>query len=100
MENKFCQNCGKKVDKNADICLECGVKIAKSDDKNSGIAAILSFLFIGLGQIYNGEIGKGISYMILGFLLALSMLVLVGFILFPVFYFYQIYDAYKVAENQ
>ena len=26
--------------------------------KNSGIAAVLSFFYIGLGQIYNGQIGK------------------------------------------
>jgi TM2 domain-containing membrane protein YozV len=99
MKTKFCQNCGNEVDEKADICLGCGVKIIKANDKNPGIAAILSFLFIGLGQIYNGEVGKGISYMILGFLLALSMFIIIGFILFPIFYFYQIYDAYTVAEK-
>jgi TM2 domain-containing membrane protein YozV len=28
--------------------------------KNPGVAAVMSFLFCGLGQIYNDEIGKGI----------------------------------------
>ena len=30
---------------------------------NPGVAAVLSFLFIGLGQIYNGHIGKAITLM-------------------------------------
>lgn len=28
--------------------------------KSAGLAAILSFLIVGLGQIYNGQVGKGI----------------------------------------
>jgi len=30
---------------------------------NPGVAAVLSFLFTGLGQIYNGQITKGIILM-------------------------------------
>ena len=33
--------------------------------KSPGVAAVLSFFWAGLGQIYNGEIGKGILFMIL-----------------------------------
>lgn len=32
--------------------------------KNPGIAAVLSFLITGLGQIYNGQIGKGIGFVV------------------------------------
>jgi TM2 domain-containing membrane protein YozV len=32
--------------------------------KNPGLAAVASFFFSGLGQIYNGEIGKGFALMI------------------------------------
>jgi TM2 domain-containing membrane protein YozV len=31
------------------------------DYPNPGVAAVLSFLFTGLGQIYNGEIKKGLT---------------------------------------
>ena len=31
--------------------------------KNPGVAAVLSFIFTGLGQIYNGEIKKGLLLM-------------------------------------
>ena len=32
--------------------------------KNPGVAAVLSFLYVGLGQIYNGEIAKGMTMLI------------------------------------
>ena len=32
--------------------------------KNPSIAVVLSFFWPGLGQIYNGEIGKGIAFLI------------------------------------
>jgi len=31
--------------------------------KNSGVAAVLSFFIYGLGQIYNGQILKGLIMM-------------------------------------
>lgn len=34
--------------------------------KDPGIAAVLSFFVTGLGQIYNGQIGKGILYIRIG----------------------------------
>jgi len=46
----------------------------------AGIAAVLSFVFNGLGQLYNGQIFKGLGII---FLSAISMLVLIiGAILF------------------
>ncbi len=33
--------------------------------KNPGLAAFLSFFWCGLGQIYNGEIRKGVALMVL-----------------------------------
>ena len=34
--------------------------------RNPLLAAILSVIVAGLGQIYNGQIGKGIVFIILG----------------------------------
>jgi TM2 domain-containing membrane protein YozV len=52
--------------------------------KNPALATILSFFFSGLGQIYNGEIGKGIVFIVLyGISLAL-MLIVIGFITTPI----------------
>lgn len=91
-----------------------------------GLAAVLSFLFNGLGQVYNGQISKGL---VIIFISAVSMLVfllgsvvigswllgkiaslkllLLGFALFGaglificVLGIYSIIDAYKVAQRK
>ncbi|MFQ5499871.1 MAG: hypothetical protein ACE5FH_09380 [Candidatus Zixiibacteriota bacterium] len=67
--------------------------------KNPGLAAVLSFFYMGLGQIYNGQIGKGVLFIILYSISWLFMLLLIGFITTPVFWIYGMYDAYKSAEN-
>ena len=67
--------------------------------KNPGVAAVLSFFFTGLGQIYNGEIGKGILMMILQVVNIILMFVVVGFITFPVVWIWGMVDAYKRAEQ-
>ncbi len=46
----------------------------EQDTKNPGLAAVLSFIFNGLGQIYNGQITKGLCII---FLSTISMLVLI-----------------------
>ncbi len=48
---------------------------------NPGLAAILSFLYSGLGQLYNGQIKKGmviISFTSLGIMLTIAGGILVG----------------------
>lgn len=101
--NLFCKNCGQEIDEKAEICPKCGVRVkplpVTTEKKSSGLAAIASFLIPGLGQIYNGQIGKGIMFMIIGIIFALLMFVLIGFILLPLFWIYNIYDAYKTAEK-
>ncbi len=65
-----CNHCGKN------ICLECSGEVKgeiyckdclalkaggeKKEARSPALAAILSFIIAGLGQIYNGQIGKGI----------------------------------------
>lgn len=92
--------------------------------KDPGIAALLSFLFNGLGQMYNGQILKGLNIMMLSVLTMIAVLV-VGIYLFTIFWkntpetfnlwlalglfgisilsvavigIYSIYDAVKVAR--
>ncbi len=99
----FCPHCGKQVDPAAEICPHCGVRIKQPpeqpDHKSPGLAAVLSFLFTGLGQIYNGQVGKGISFIVFGIVLAFTVLFLIGFILYPIFWIYNIYDAYTTAKS-
>jgi TM2 domain-containing membrane protein YozV len=67
--------------------------------KSEGIAAIASFLFVGLGQIYNGQIGKGIAFIVLGVVFVLMFLILIGIPLYLLLWAYNIYDAYNTAKQ-
>ncbi len=67
--------------------------------KNSGLAAVLSFFFAGLGQIYNGQIGKGVLVIIVQGINLLLMFVLVGFITYTIVWIWGMIDAYKTAEK-
>ena len=66
---------------------------------NPGTSAILSFFWTGLGQIYNGEIGKGILFMIIQAVNFCLIFVAVGLLTFPAFWLYGIWDAKKTAEK-
>ena len=70
-----------------------------SPPKNSGIAAVLSFFWPGLGQIYNGEIGKGILLFLLTIVFAVLSFLLIGIPLLLVLWVWSMYDAYNVAET-
>ena len=108
-EKVYCFSCGEVIKAEAEICPHCGVrqKINPSDQmkttiqpvKNPGIAAIASFFFAGLGQIYNGEIGKGIFLIIVQTINLCLMFVVIGFLTYPIVWIYGIYDAYTTAEK-
>lgn len=93
---------------------------------NPGLSAVLSFLWNGLGQLYNGEIKKGLTIMsvsaasmlvvVIGavmvgqFLLMQTMsvpqlvwgliLLVLGIVSIAVVGIYNIYDAYNTALKQ
>ncbi len=96
----YCKNCGKQIDDKAEICVYCGVRQKEQTQvKSPTTAAILSFLLAGLGQIYNGETSKGFLFMFVTLILLLTVFIGIGIILYPLFYIYQIYDAYRVANE-
>ena len=67
--------------------------------KNPGLAGVLSFFWMGLGQIYNGQIAKGVFFIILYGISVLMMFILIGFITTPILWIWGIYDAYVSAEK-
>jgi len=114
----FCATCGSQVESAQGFCSRCGNRVASSQgaaaapamapvqqvvlirtQKNPGVAAVLSFFWAGLGQIYNGEIGKGVLLLIVYFFSCLMMWILVGFITTPILWIYGMIDAYKTAEK-
>jgi TM2 domain-containing membrane protein YozV len=70
-----------------------------SDRKNPGVAAVLSFFWAGLGQIYNGEILKGICFMVVYAFSVFLCLFLIGFIILPVVWGMGMWDAYNTAKR-
>ena len=74
--------------------------IVMGSQKSPGVAAILSFFWVGLGQIYNGELGKGLILMLFIWpACLLSCFIFIGFILCPVVWIWGMFDAYSVANK-
>jgi TM2 domain-containing membrane protein YozV len=71
-------------------------------DKSPGLAAFLSFLFVGLGQLYNGQIGKGLLVMFVNFVFwgVAAGGESVGFILLFILWIWVIFDAHSVAKRK
>lgn len=67
--------------------------------KNPGVAAVLSFFVPGLGQIYNGELGKGITIVIFTVISWFLTCIYVGFVTLIILWIWAIYDAYNTASG-
>jgi TM2 domain-containing membrane protein YozV len=63
-------------------------------EKNPFFAATLSFLFAGLGQVYNGQLVKGFL-VLFGTLIGCVVMLLPGLIV----WLYGVYDAYSTARR-
>lgn len=91
----------------------------RKDEKEAILAVVLSVLIPGLGQMYCGKVGRGIGILLLLGLLSFVSLIPLFFIMDPVdfnftgffalnvvvsvivfiIYIWQIYDAYRCAED-
>jgi len=100
-QSKYCPGCGKRIHINAFTCPSCGLKQKSlhGSEKSPSLAAILSFLFVGLGQIYCGRIKRGLAFIGLYLLSFFLLIFLIGIILLPIVYIYNIYDAYELAKK-
>jgi len=67
--------------------------------KNPGVVTVLSFLFMGLGQIYNRQIGNGIIFIILYAISVALIFVFIGFITTPILWVWGMVDANKSAKK-
>ena len=109
---KFCSNCGFEMPKATKFCPECGNATSMAPqvvnsttatvlrrDKSPGLAALLSFLIIGLGQVYLGLTKKGIILFVLAIISGILIFVLIGWIIWVLVWVYAIYDAYNSGEK-
>jgi hypothetical protein len=65
MGTRYCQSCGQEAMPGAEICVKCGVKLARSSDKDWVVALIFSILlgYLGVDRLYLGYVGLGILKM-------------------------------------
>jgi TM2 domain-containing membrane protein YozV len=99
---KYCFNCAAEIDARAEICPKCGVRqpsLQKTEFKSPGLAAVLSFLIPGLGQIYCGKIGKGILFLVLAIVSAVLIIFLIGIPIYIIVWVINILDAHKTAKR-
>ncbi len=67
--------------------------------RNPIIAAVLSLIVAGLGQIYNGQILKGVLFIVAQIINGLLLYVAIGFITMPLVGLWAVIDAYLVAKR-
>jgi TM2 domain-containing membrane protein YozV len=66
--------------------------------KNAALALICSLVLCGVGQIYNGQVGKGIV-LVIGYSISVALIFVgIGFITTPLLWAYGMIDAYRTAE--
>lgn len=102
----YCTSCGEPIKSEAELCPHCGVRqggaaggAPVAAQKNPGVAAVASFFFAGLGQIYNGQLAKGILLMVVQAINVALIFVLIGFFTYPIVWAYGMWDAYRTAEK-
>jgi len=107
-ETKFCHHCGAEIDIEAATCPSCGLlqhrksilgQSIGGQAKNAGFAALLSFFINGAGQIYNGQILKGVLLIMIQVVNIFLMFILIGFLTYPIVWIYGVWGAYTTAER-
>lgn len=116
--SKFCFACGNELHPLASICPKCGVaqqiqqqgpppgspfipSYAPAGRREPAIAVLLSFIFPGLGQLYNGETEKGVITLIVDVILSVGTITICLPIIFLIpLWIWAMYDAYVVADFQ
>ena len=63
------------------------------------LAAVLSLIVAGLGQIYNGQVTKGVLLIVAQLINTALTVVLIGWILITIVGLWSIIDAYVTAER-
>src|SRR6266446_9571509 len=103
----FCTRCGAANKDDARFCKACSASLSAPAANagllmvqpagSPGLAAVLSFFICGLGQIYNGQIFKGISMIIAYGISVLLIFAIIGLITTPILWIWGMVDAYRTA---
>lgn len=95
-----CPSCGVRLPSRDTICPRCGYgQVTTVKSKNPILAALLSALVMGLGQLYTGKIIKGICLFAIEVICILTSWLIIPLFFGFSFYVYGIIDAYEVANK-
>lgn len=67
--------------------------------KEPALSLLASFFLPGLGTILNGETGKGVGLLVGSFFAAMSMAIIIGFVIYPILWIWGMVDAYQGAQK-
>lgn len=67
--------------------------------KSAGLAAVLSILLVGAGQMYAGHVGRGIAFLCASIFSYFLMFVVIGFITTPIIFIWALVDAVNLASR-
>ena len=82
------------------MAIKAAVTVPALPTRTPGLALLLSLLWPGLGQVYNGQVRKGILLMLLyAMSLLLASASAIGFAAIALLLVYGIVNAYRVAEH-
>jgi len=135
----YCSKCGRGLEDGTRFCPSCGndtmgqgnnndqngnnyqnnntQRVIQMRDKSSGLAAVLSFLWAGLGQIYVGKIVRGLIFMLVWAIVAagamgiifvgvlsgsigvIGLAIIIYYVLLLIFWIWNIIDAHKLANE-
>ncbi len=92
-EGKFCEHCGASVQKTQTF-QQPAQGTAPVQNKNPILALVLSLIICGVGQMYNGQLRKGVIMLVATIIMAIlfwpiSLIILI----------YSMYDAYTTAQK-
>ncbi len=103
-----CPSCSQPIDKKTESCPNCGMEFGHSSGKakNEILSTIISALYPGLGQLYNGQLTKALFFGIFGLIVLVYVYYYVGgyllfypMILFAFFWIFNVYDAFSTSKR-
>lgn len=99
---KFCNSCGTSINSNQAMCLKCGTQLKEiqtiqpTNSISPVLMGLLSFVFVGLGQIIMGQVTKGVVILAISCVLAFFTLGASYLLITPI----SILDAILIARKK
>ena len=75
------------------------VAVTQVAPKSPGLALVASFFVPGLGQLVNGQVGKGVAMFFAYVVSLLLLFAFIGFVLAPAVWIWSMVDAYSGAQQ-